>query len=169
MMDTSKKSVISVRNLTMGWPGKILLENVSFDIYEKQIVFIMGGSGCGKSTLMKTIIGLNPPMAGDILIRGKSIINSGKEIPEIQRSLGIMYQSGALFGSLTVLENVRFPLDQFSKLPLEARNLTAQMLARFGQLNSRGTFRRHDQESRHSQSPVSRSNYSSIRRTKRRT
>ena len=57
MMDTSKKSVISVRNLTMGWPGKILLENVSFDIYEKQIVFIMGGSGCGKSTLMKTIIG----------------------------------------------------------------------------------------------------------------
>ena len=60
MMDTSKKSVISVRNLTMGWPGKILLENVSFDIYEKQIVFIMGGSGCGKSTLMKTIIGLNP-------------------------------------------------------------------------------------------------------------
>ena len=115
MMDTSKKSVISVRNLTMGWPGKILLENVSFDIYEKQIVFIMGGSGCGKSTLMKTI-------------RGKSIINSGKEIPEIQRSLGIMYQSGALFGSLTVLENVRFPLDQFSKLPLEARNLTAQML-----------------------------------------
>ena len=66
MMDTSKKSVISVRNLTMGWPGKILLENVSFDIYEKQIVFIMGGSGCGKSTLMKTIIGLNPPMAGDL-------------------------------------------------------------------------------------------------------
>ena len=128
MMDTSKNSVISVRNLTMGWPGKILLENVSFDIYDKQIVFIMGGSGCGKSTLMKTIIGLNPPVAGDILIRGKSIINSGKEIPDIQRSLGIMYQSGALFGSLTVLENVRFPLDQFSKLPLEARNLTAQML-----------------------------------------
>ena len=44
----------------MGWPGKVLLENVSFDIYEKQIVFIMGGSGCGKSTLMKTIIGIRP-------------------------------------------------------------------------------------------------------------
>ena len=50
MMDTNINSVISVRNLTMGWPGKVLLENVSFDIYEKQIVFIMGGSGCGKST-----------------------------------------------------------------------------------------------------------------------
>ena len=78
MMDTSKKSVISVRNLTMGWPGKILLENVSFDIYEKQIVFIMGGSGCGKSTLMKTIIGLNPPMAGDILIQYEGVFRQNK-------------------------------------------------------------------------------------------
>lgn len=127
-MSYNQNAVIEVKNLTMGWPGKILLENVSFEIKEKQIVFIMGGSGCGKSTLMKTIIGLNPPMAGDILIRGRSIINSGNEIPEIQRSLGIMYQSGALFGSLSVLENVRFPLDQFTKLPLQARNLTAQML-----------------------------------------
>lgn len=128
MNDKNKQSVIRVENLTMGWPGKILLENVSFDIKENEIVFIMGGSGCGKSTLMKTIIGLNPPMAGDILIRGESIINSGPKIPEIQRSLGIMYQSGALFGSLSVLENVRFPLDQFTDLPMEAKNLTSKML-----------------------------------------
>ena len=168
MMDTSKKSVISVRNLTMGWPGKILLENVSFDIYEKQIVFIMGGSGCGKSTLMKTIIGLNPPMAGDILIRGKSIINSGKEIPEIQRSLGIVRFSNC-FGKRP------FPVGSIFKTTLRSQKPNCTNAserygdARFGQLNSRGTFRRHDQESRHSQSPVSRSNYSSIRRTKRRT
>lgn len=122
------QAVIQVKNLTMGWPGKVLLENVSFDIQEGQIVFIMGGSGCGKSTLMKTIIGLNPPMSGDILIRGQSILNSGEKIPEIQRSLGIMYQSGALFGSLNVLENVRFPLDQFTKLPAEAKDLTARIL-----------------------------------------
>ena len=110
MTENNKKSVIRVENLTMGWPGKILLENVSFDILQNEIVFIMGGSGCGKSTLMKTIIGLNPPMAGDILIRRESIIHSDQEkIAEIQRGLGIMYQSGALFGSLTVLENVRFP------------------------------------------------------------
>ena len=162
-MDTSKKSVISVRNLTMGWPGKILLENVSFDIYEKQIVFIMGGSGCGKSTLMKTIIGLNPPMAGDILIRGKSIINSGKEIPEIQRRFS------NCFGKRP------FPVGSIFKTTLRSQKPDCTNAserygdARFGQLNSRGTFRRHDQESRHSQSPVSRSNYSSIRRTKRRT
>ncbi len=123
-----RESVIQVKNLTMGWPGKVLLDNVSFDIYDRQIVFIMGGSGCGKSTLMKTIIGLNPPLSGDILIRGKSIIHSGNEIPNIQRSLGIMYQSGALFGSLSVLENVRFPLDQFTDLPMKAKNLTSLML-----------------------------------------
>ncbi|WP_282163644.1 ABC transporter ATP-binding protein [Turicimonas muris] len=129
MTENNKKSVIRVENLTMGWPGKILLENVSFDILQNEIVFIMGGSGCGKSTLMKTIIGLNPPMAGDILIRRESIIHSDQEkIAEIQRGLGIMYQSGALFGSLTVLENVRFPLDQFTKLPMPAKDLTSQML-----------------------------------------
>jgi phospholipid/cholesterol/gamma-HCH transport system ATP-binding protein len=112
----------------MGWPGKVLLRNVSFDIEPGTIVFILGGSGCGKSTLMKTIIGLNPPMGGDILINGESIIHSGARIQEIQRSLGIMYQSGALFGSLNVLENIRFPLDQFTDLPAEAKDLTARLL-----------------------------------------
>jgi phospholipid/cholesterol/gamma-HCH transport system ATP-binding protein len=112
----------------MGWPGKILLSNVSFDIEPGTIVFILGGSGCGKSTLMKTIIGLNPPVAGDILINGESILHSGSRIQEIQRSLGIMYQSGALFGSMNVLENIRFPLDQFTDLPAEAKNMTARLL-----------------------------------------
>jgi phospholipid/cholesterol/gamma-HCH transport system ATP-binding protein len=125
---TSPHPAVSVRSLTMGWPGKILLSNVSFDIEPGTIVFILGGSGCGKSTLMKTIIGLNPPMAGDILINGESILHSGSRIQEIQRSLGIMYQSGALFGSMNVLENIRFPLDQFTDLPAEAKNMTARLL-----------------------------------------
>jgi phospholipid/cholesterol/gamma-HCH transport system ATP-binding protein len=125
---TSPHPAVSVRSLTMGWPGKILLSNVSFDIEPRTIVFILGGSGCGKSTLMKTIIGLNPPMAGDILINGESILHSGSRIQEIQRSLGIMYQSGALFGSMNVLENIRFPLDQFTDLPAEAKNMTARLL-----------------------------------------
>jgi phospholipid/cholesterol/gamma-HCH transport system ATP-binding protein len=125
---TSPHPAVSVRSLTMGWPGKILLSNVSFDIEPGTIVFILGGSGCGKSTLMKTIIGLNPPVAGDILINGESILHSGSRIQEIQRSLGIMYQSGALFGSMNVLENIRFPLDQFTDLPAEAKNMTARLL-----------------------------------------
>lgn len=127
MMDTSKKSVISVRNLTMGWPGKILLENVSFDIYENKL-FHNGRVRLRKIHVDENYHRFESAHGRRHTYSRKSIINSGKEIPEIQRSLGIMYQSGALFGSLTVLENVRFPLDQFSKLPLEARNLTAQML-----------------------------------------
>lgn len=121
------KDVITVKDLTMGWPGKILLKDVSFTIHEGEIVFILGGSGCGKSSLMKTIIGLNPPMEGDILVNGESIIHSNDQA-KIQRSLGIMYQSGALFGSLSVQENIKFPLDQFTDLPEEAKNLTAQLL-----------------------------------------
>ncbi len=128
MAENTNTPVISLQNLTMGWPGKVLLKDVSFDIEQGQIVFFMGGSGCGKSSLMKTIIGLNPPMSGDVLVRGKSVYNTEGDISDIQRSLGIMYQSGALFGSLSVLENVRFPLDQFTKLPLAAKELTSRML-----------------------------------------
>lgn len=106
---------------------------------------------------------------------GKSIIDSGKEIPEIQRSLGIMYQSGALFGSLTVLENVRFPLDQFSKLPLEARNLTAQMLLNAMEMPGSANLTPGElsggliKKSWHCESTFSRSDNSPLRRTKRRT
>ena len=83
---------------------------------------ILGGSGSGKSSLMKHIIGLYLPMAGDILIAGKSIVQAGaEEKARLQRRLGVMYQSGALFGSLTVLENVRFPLDQFTDLGMRKR------------------------------------------------
>src|SRR5262249_61534746 len=80
---------------------------------------------------MKNIIGLYRPMGGDILIDGTSIVRArGQDKARLQRKLGVMYQSGALFGSLTVLENVRFPLDQFTDLGLGEKNLTARMLLR---------------------------------------
>ena len=94
-----------------------------------EIVVILGGSGSGKSSLMKHLIGLYLPKAGDILINNQSIVNAGQsEKYRIQRQLGVMYQSGALFGSLNVLENVRFPLDEFSDIGLEEKNLTARIL-----------------------------------------
>jgi phospholipid/cholesterol/gamma-HCH transport system ATP-binding protein len=106
-----------------------LLDDASFEVQRGEIVVALGGSGCGKSSLMKNIIGLYEPMAGDILIAGHSIVKAtAKEKAELQRGLGVMYQSGALFGSLTVLQNVRFPLDQFTDLALAAKNLTARML-----------------------------------------
>jgi phospholipid/cholesterol/gamma-HCH transport system ATP-binding protein len=120
---------VSVRDVRVGYGAHVLLEGASFDVQRGEILVILGGSGCGKSSLLKNIIGLYEPMAGDILIAGRSIVKAAPtEKAELQRSLGVLYQSGALFGSLTVLENVRFPLDQFTDLPLDHKNLAARML-----------------------------------------
>ena len=120
---------VSVRNLKLGYGTLVLLEDASFDVQRGEILVILGGSGCGKSSLMKNLIGLYPPMAGDVLIEGQSIVRArGEARAQLQRKLGVMYQSGALFGSLTVLENVRFPLDEFTTLALPQKNLIARML-----------------------------------------
>jgi phospholipid/cholesterol/gamma-HCH transport system ATP-binding protein len=122
------REVIRAENLTIGYGSRVLLENVSFSVGQSEIVVILGGSGSGKSSLMKHVIGLYEPLAGDILIEGKSIVNAvGAERGALQRKLGIMYQSGGLFGSMSVLENVRFPLDEFTDMPDEAKDLTARM------------------------------------------
>lgn len=131
MQDNKAQPVISVRNLRMGYGTHILLEEASFDVHRQEILVILGGSGSGKSSLMKNLIGLYVPMAGDILIDGDSLVRAGAdERARLQRKLGVMYQSGAMFGSLNVLENVRFPLDRFTNLTLEERNLTARMALR---------------------------------------
>ena len=130
-VSTGPSTVISVRGLRMGYGSHILLDNASFDVRRGEILVILGGSGSGKSSLMKNMIGLQRPMAGDISIVGKSIVKASlAEKAALQRSLGVMYQSGALFGSLTVLQNVRFPLDQFTDLGLAEKNLTARLLLR---------------------------------------
>lgn len=120
---------IRVSNLRLGWGSRVLIEDASFSVARGEIVTILGGSGSGKSTLMKAIIGLITPQAGDIEIAGRSIVQaSAAERAAIQRGLGVMYQSGALFGSMSVLANVRFPLDEFTDLPPAARELTARLL-----------------------------------------
>ena len=128
-MATASSPVISVRHLRIGYGGRVLLEDACFDVHRGEIVVILGGSGSGKSSLMKNMIGLYKPMAGDILIDGASLVRANtEERAALQRKLGVMYQSGALFGSLSVLENVRFPLDRFTNLSLAEKNLSARML-----------------------------------------
>jgi phospholipid/cholesterol/gamma-HCH transport system ATP-binding protein len=123
------QAAVSVRNLRMGYGTRVLLEDASFEVQPGEIVVILGGSGSGKSSLMKNLIGLYSPLAGDVLIRGVSLVRAQpEEKAALQRQLGVMYQSGALFGSLTVLENIRFPLDRFTDLSLEQKNLTARMV-----------------------------------------
>jgi len=109
--------LIVVDNLTAGYGETVILENVSFCIYPGEIFVVLGGSGCGKSTLLKHMIGLIPPLAGRVLIGGEPITDADDAARErILRRFGVLYQSGALFSSMTVAENVALPLEEFTTL-----------------------------------------------------
>lgn len=116
--------VIRVEGLTAGFGGRIVLKDVSFDVYRGEILVIAGGSGSGKSTLLKQMIGLHRPLEGHVTIDGVDIHHAGpRERQALLRRFGVAYQGGALFGSLTVLENVRLPLEEFTRLAPEMMNM----------------------------------------------
>ncbi len=110
--------VVVVRNLTVGYGDDILIDNVSFEIYEGEIVAILGRSGCGKTTLFKAIIGLIEPRQGEILIGGESFgCVAEDKCGDTLKKIGVLFQSGALFSSMTIAENVAFTLRQYTSLP----------------------------------------------------
>ena len=117
--------IIEVEHLDAGYPGVTVLRDVNFAVGKGEVFALLGGSGCGKSTMMKHLIGLNPALAGRIRIAGLEM-NAGNRA-QILRRIGVMYQSGALFGSMTVLENVMLPLREFTRLPAAARRVLALM------------------------------------------
>lgn len=117
--------IITVTDLVAGYPGVRVLENVNFTVGRGEVFALLGGSGCGKSTMMKHLIGLNPVLGGSITIDGLEMNAENRE--RILRRIGVMYQSGALFGSMSVLENVMLPLEEFTKLPSAARRTLALM------------------------------------------
>ena len=120
--------IISVRGLTAGYGDVMLLENVGFDVRRGEVFVILGGSGSGKSTLLKHMIGLYPSLAGRVLINGHDLTAAeGDERRAIMRQFGVMYQSGALFGSMTLAENVKLPLEEYTELQDEAIDLIARM------------------------------------------
>ncbi len=124
----SAEPLIRVEDVFAGYDGTAIQEHVTFDIASGEVFGILGGSGCGKSTLMKHMIGLNPPVSGRILIGGDDIVTAEDEVlARIRRRFGVMYQSGALFGSMTLLENVRLPLEVYTDLPDDAIDLVARM------------------------------------------
>jgi phospholipid/cholesterol/gamma-HCH transport system ATP-binding protein len=123
-----KSPIIQVKNLTVIFGSQLILDDISFDVYEGEIFVILGGSGCGKSTLLKHMIGLLEPASGEILIEGEDIVSADeKKKLGILKKFGVMYQQGALFGSLNLLENVALPLREFTNLPEEAIELIATM------------------------------------------
>jgi len=126
--DSEREAIIRVEDFTAGYDGQIILSHINFEIYAGEVFAILGGSGSGKSTLLKHMIGLYKPVAGRILVDGKDITRAeGEERLEILRKFGVMYQSGALFGSMTILENVSLPLEEFTDLPPDAIRLIAMM------------------------------------------
>lgn len=121
----SGENIIEVEHLDAGYPGVKVLEDVNFTVAKGEVFALLGGSGCGKSTIMKHLIGLNPAISGTIRIDGLEM--NGENHERILRRIGVMYQSGALFGSMSVIENVMLPLEEFTRLPAAARRTLALM------------------------------------------
>ncbi len=129
------ENIIEVSDLTIGYSAAApLMENLNFSVHKGEIFCILGGSGCGKSTLLKHLIGLYKPLHGDIKIQGKSIVNAtDTERRLMMEKFGVTYQGGALFGSMTVGENVALPLEEHTDYPPEKiRQTVMEKLALVG-------------------------------------
>src|ERR1700675_3566874 len=108
---------LSLRNLRVSYGEREILHGISFDVVRGETLVILGGSGSGKSTLLRTLVGLEKPSAGEIWIKGRDLAKtSAEEMDEIRRKIGMSFQSGALFGSMTVGENVALPLREHTRL-----------------------------------------------------
>lgn len=125
---------IDVIDLTMAYGSRIIQSGLNFTVNRGDIFIIMGGSGCGKSTLLKHMIGLYQPAKGDILFNGSSFFSADQNTrQQLRKSWGVTYQSGALFSSMTLAENIAIPLQQYTKLrPAEIRDIVAFKLALVG-------------------------------------
>jgi phospholipid/cholesterol/gamma-HCH transport system ATP-binding protein len=109
--------MISLRDLRVSYGDREILHGISFDVMRGETLVILGGSGSGKSTLLRTLVGLERPSSGEIWLKGKDIAKiSSAEMDEIRKKVGMSFQGGALFGSMTVGENVALPLREHTKL-----------------------------------------------------
>ena len=118
--------VVEVKELLIQYEDRVILNKISFSIQPGQVFIVLGGSGCGKTTLLNHMIGLYEPVSGEIFLDGRNIVTAEtKERSEILRGIGVMFQGGALFGSMTLIENVCLPLNELTDLPLAAQKAIA--------------------------------------------
>jgi phospholipid/cholesterol/gamma-HCH transport system ATP-binding protein len=125
---------IDVRGLTIGWGESVLAEDLTFHVDRGEIFAVLGGSGTGKSTLLRFLVGLASPTRGEIDVLGQGA-------PDLERGLppfGVMFQQGALFGSMSLLDNVALPLEEWTDLPADARHAVARAKLRLVGLEGAG-------------------------------
>jgi phospholipid/cholesterol/gamma-HCH transport system ATP-binding protein len=127
-------AVIRVEHLTMAYGGTVVIRDVNFSVGRGEIFLIIGGSGSGKSTLLRHLMGLEEPASGEIFYDGRSSTKAGeKERQRMLRRVGVLYQGGALFSSMTLLENVALPLGEYTSLTAsEIRRVARVKLALVG-------------------------------------
>ena len=125
---------ITVRDLTMAYGDFVVMQDLNFTIGRGDVFIIMGGSGCGKSTLMRHLIGLKAPARGQVLYGDMSFWDAEPEEQErVMRNFGVLYQSGALWSSLTLAENVALPLGEYTDLsPGQIKELVSLKLSLVG-------------------------------------
>ncbi|HPT73076.1 MAG TPA: ATP-binding cassette domain-containing protein [Candidatus Cloacimonadota bacterium] len=116
----AKEPIIKVRNLVAQYGEKVILEDISVDIYPGEVTVILGGSGCGKTTLLRNILRLQEPHAGQVEIFGKSVLELDEtEFDTILRRIGMLFQNGALLNSISLYDNISIPLELHTELAKE--------------------------------------------------
>ena len=133
--------LIRVESLDLAYGNHLVLKNISFEVRRGDCLVVMGGSGCGKSTLLKSMVGLLAPLKGEIIIdRDELWLDGKKKRKDTLKKLGVLFQNGALWSSMTVFENVAMPLEVFTDLgEKEVENLVDYKLALVG-LSGAGNF-----------------------------
>lgn len=128
MSESKKEVVISVKNLVKNFGSRRILNGVSIDIYQGETLVVMGGSGCGKSTFLRHLIGSHKPDSGEVWMFGKDIAKAtDDEMHETRKKFGMLFQSGALFDSMTVGENIALPLREHTQLDENVISIVVKM------------------------------------------
>jgi phospholipid/cholesterol/gamma-HCH transport system ATP-binding protein len=129
--------IIVAENLTACFGSNIVFQSVNFQVRKGEILVIVGESGCGKSTLLKLMIGLLRPVSGKVLFRGTDIASAGEEaLKNFRQNIGVLFQSSALFSSMTIQENISLPLMEYTDLDCDMINMIVKM--KLGMVNLAG-------------------------------
>lgn len=128
MAPTGQDPIIVVEGLTARFEEDTILEEVNLEVYPGEVLVIIGESGCGKTVLMKHMIGLFKPCEGRVLVKGIDLARaSDSERHRLRMEIGVLFQSGALFGSMTLAENIELPISEYTRLPAETIDLVVKM------------------------------------------